>query len=85
MRLKTQDKEENEELTFKNEIRVLRGRQKFLNGLGSKLFPIVKQKIVNGRPRMLNASLLGLACVACIAKVSDHSHVKILIPKRMLP
>ena len=43
MKPKTQEKKEQKSVTFNNAIRPLKGRQKVLNGLESKIFLIEKQ------------------------------------------
>ena len=52
---------------FNNAIR-LRGRQRVFNGFGSKIVPMGKQ--TQGKEHPLD--------LACVAKSSDYSHLKIL-------
>ena len=57
MKPKTQEKKEQKSVTFNNTIRPLKGRQKVLNGLESKIFLIEKQGQRKGRPLDLGVRL----------------------------
>ena len=49
-----------------------------------KILDFNKQQKGKGRPRMLASRPSDLSCITCIDKVSDHSNLKILMPKQML-
>ena len=56
---------------FENAKRTLKGKQNVLNCFESKIFPIGKQ--TQGKRRLFD--------LACVAKVSDRTCLKILTPK----
>ena len=78
---KSEDKKQKKALISENALRLLRGRHEVLNDFKSKIFPIGKQIQEKGRPRILASCPSDLAC---IGKISDHKHLKILTPKQTL-
>ena len=61
-------------MTLENAHKLPNGRLKFLHGFESPISPVKKQTHEKENPP-------NLARVACVAKVSDHKQLKILILK----
>ena len=80
---KTKEGKDKKRNTFGSVNAFYGSRGLTLNDFRSEIFR-TKAKQGKGRPRMLASRPSHLSPVALIAKISDHSNLKILIPKQII-